>query len=132
MIVVLGQRVNYNNDDKEFFREVGEVLESLRYVEKEALEEILALDDQFQNNRCGLLDNFEEKLDDYYLAAENDKDRVFDKECKNALRVYNDELKQGNVEARKMCDSWGEPYRLLGTPGQITVKISDRRGASMC
>ena len=65
--------------------------------------------------------DFESKLETYYQEAEGDENRVFDPSCKEALKQYQADLSEGRPEAVKMCDSWGEPYRYLGNPGEIQV-----------
>ena len=95
-----------------------------------------------------MLPNFEEKLNEYYKAADleniNGETRPYDKNCLSArvairlvfdqpnrlnrktmtatlfkaLTNYQNDLTESVPEAVKMCDSWGAPFRYFGHPGK--------------
>ena len=43
--------------------------------------------------------------------------------CLNELKFYAEDIKNKHPSALRMCDSWGEPFRLLGTTGQYIASL---------
>ena len=71
--------------------ELSEIVDASNALLELHRDVIFSAQDLYSSSRCGLLRNFEKRLEEFYNSPESDGDELLNRNCVSALRMY-----QGN------------------------------------